>query len=178
LVVEKVLGPGEDLPGEWPVQGTTGYEFAEAVDGLFVDPEGGGRFEQVAAGTAGWEGPFGEVAAARKTMALRSLFSGEVTALVRELHALARADRYARDLSVGELATALSVVTARLAVYRTYTAAPDVRPQDRRRVEAAVRAARERLPGSTHPALAFLRRVLLLELPPNAGGGVAEGWVR
>ncbi len=178
LVVEKILGPGEDLVRAWPVHGTTGYEFAEAAGGLFVDADGVRRFERVAAGTAGWEGPFPEVVAARKTMVLRSLFSGEVTALVRELHALARADRYARDLSVGELATALSVVTARLHVYRTYTAGREVRPEDRRRIERAVREARERLPASAHPALAFLRRVLLLELAPTAAAGVVEGWMR
>ncbi|MDP9342723.1 MAG: malto-oligosyltrehalose synthase [Actinomycetota bacterium] len=178
LVVEKVLGPGEDLVGEWPVQGTTGYEFAEWAGGLFVDPDGVRRFERVAAEGAGWEGPFVEVAAARKTQVMRSLFSGELTALVRELHALARADRYARDLSVGELATALSLVTARLSVYRTYTAGPGVRREDRRRIERAVREARERLPQPAHAALAFLRRVLLLDLAPNAAAEVAEGWLR
>jgi (1->4)-alpha-D-glucan 1-alpha-D-glucosylmutase len=178
LVVEKILGPGEDLVEEWPVHGTSGYEFADVAGGLSVDPDGVGRFERVAAGMAGWEGPFVEVAAARKTLVLRSLFAGEVTAVVRELHELARADRYARDLSMGELATALSLVTARLAVYRTYAAGPEVRPEDCRLIERAVREARARLPGSSHAALAFLRRVLLLELLPNAAGEVVEGWVR
>ena len=40
LLVEKILGPGESLPAAWPVAGTTGYEFAEALAGLFVDPAG------------------------------------------------------------------------------------------------------------------------------------------
>jgi (1->4)-alpha-D-glucan 1-alpha-D-glucosylmutase len=178
LVVEKILGPGEGLAEEWPVQGTTGYEFADAAGGVFVDPDGARRFERAAADAAGWEGPFVEVAASRKTLVLRSLFSGEVAALVRELHALARVDRYARDLSVGELATALSVVTARLAVYRTFTAGPEVRPEDRRRVEGAVLEAWDRLPASAHQALAFLRRVLLLQLPSNAAAETAGAWLR
>src|SRR5262249_61627812 len=37
VVVEKILGPGEALPAAWPVAGTTGYEFAAIVNGLFVD---------------------------------------------------------------------------------------------------------------------------------------------
>src|SRR5207244_11922445 len=37
IVVEKILGAGEHLPGEWPVAGTTGYEFGAVVNNLFVD---------------------------------------------------------------------------------------------------------------------------------------------
>src|SRR5439155_5892236 len=37
IVVEKILGPDEQLPGDWPVPGTTGYEFASVVHGRFVD---------------------------------------------------------------------------------------------------------------------------------------------
>jgi len=37
LVVEKILGADERVPGEWPVHGTTGYEFASVVNQLFVD---------------------------------------------------------------------------------------------------------------------------------------------
>jgi len=37
--VEKILETGEQLR-DWPVQGTTGYEFANDVTALFVDPRG------------------------------------------------------------------------------------------------------------------------------------------
>ena len=37
--VEKILEPGEELP-DWPVEGTTGYEFMADAAGLFVDPAG------------------------------------------------------------------------------------------------------------------------------------------
>ena len=178
LVVEKILGLGEDLPPEWPVEGATGYEFAETVGGLFVDPDGVRRCEELAAAVAGWEGPFEEVAASRKAMVLRSLFAGELAALVRELSTLARADRHARDLSTGELATALSLVTARLAVYRTYTRDREVRPQDRRWIERAVEEARARLPRTSHPALAFLRRVLLIDLTKDAAAELVSGWLQ
>ena len=38
--VEKILEPGERLRPEWPVEGTTGYEFLNDVTALFVDPAG------------------------------------------------------------------------------------------------------------------------------------------
>ena len=40
IVVEKILGPDEPLPPEWPVAGTTGYDFLNLVNGLLVDRAG------------------------------------------------------------------------------------------------------------------------------------------
>jgi (1->4)-alpha-D-glucan 1-alpha-D-glucosylmutase len=40
IIVEKILEPGEALPRDWPVAGTTGYDFLNQAGGLFVDPEG------------------------------------------------------------------------------------------------------------------------------------------
>src|SRR5262249_20285885 len=37
LVIEKVTAPSERLPADWPVAGTTGYDFAPLLNGLFVD---------------------------------------------------------------------------------------------------------------------------------------------
>ncbi len=37
IVVEKILQPGEMLPGEWKTQGTTGYDFLGLVSQLFTD---------------------------------------------------------------------------------------------------------------------------------------------
>ncbi|MGN6416341.1 MAG: malto-oligosyltrehalose synthase, partial [Pseudobacter sp.] len=39
-VAEKILGPGEQLPSSWSLQGTTGYDFTAMVNRLFTVPEG------------------------------------------------------------------------------------------------------------------------------------------
>ena len=39
IAAEKILGHGEFLPDNWPVAGTTGYGFLNALNGLFVDAE-------------------------------------------------------------------------------------------------------------------------------------------
>ena len=49
LLVEKILMPGEVLPGSWPVDGTTGYDALREVGGVFVDPRGESVIDQVAA---------------------------------------------------------------------------------------------------------------------------------
>ena len=38
IVVEKILSRSEELPGNWPIDGTVGYEYLNALNGLFVDP--------------------------------------------------------------------------------------------------------------------------------------------
>ncbi|MHA6783796.1 malto-oligosyltrehalose synthase [Pseudonocardia saturnea] len=49
LLVEKILGVGEELPASWPVDGTSGYEALREVQGVFVDPDGAGLLTQFAA---------------------------------------------------------------------------------------------------------------------------------
>jgi (1->4)-alpha-D-glucan 1-alpha-D-glucosylmutase len=46
IVVEKILSAGESLRVEWPVDGTTGYEFLNALEDLFIDPDGFARIER------------------------------------------------------------------------------------------------------------------------------------
>ena len=47
VVVEKILARGEDLPDDWPVAGTTGYDYVNAANGIFVDPAGRRRIEEI-----------------------------------------------------------------------------------------------------------------------------------
>ena len=39
VVAEKILGADEPLVETWPVHGTSGYDFLNQVNGLFVDPD-------------------------------------------------------------------------------------------------------------------------------------------
>ena len=43
LVIEKILAPNEELLARWHVDGTTGYEFLNAVTGLAIDPRARAR---------------------------------------------------------------------------------------------------------------------------------------
>ena len=40
VLVEKILGTDEPLPDDWPVAGTTGYDFLNLLNGLFTKPQG------------------------------------------------------------------------------------------------------------------------------------------
>src|SRR6185437_3630817 len=71
IVVEKILGPDEELPGSWPVAGTSGYGFLNLVNRLFIDPSG---YRELLAGYArftGQKADFAEIARSAKLQIMR-----------------------------------------------------------------------------------------------------------
>jgi len=180
VVVEKILGRDEDLPEGWPVAGATGYEFADLVDGLFVDPAGVERVERSHAAVTGRPAGqgFEDVAARCQRLVLDQLFAGEGRTLAAHLHALGLEDRHGRDLTEDELRTALAEVMAWMPVYRTYAVRPPVSDPDRRIVERTVREAVRRLPDRYRRAVEFVRRVLLLDVGGNPEWTDVDSWIR
>jgi (1->4)-alpha-D-glucan 1-alpha-D-glucosylmutase len=82
--VEKILEPGEELR-EWPVEGTTGYEFLNDVLGIFIDPAAEEPLTELYCDVTGESRPFAEVAAEAKLELARTDFQPEVARLRRLL---------------------------------------------------------------------------------------------
>ncbi len=159
VLVEKILARHESLPDEWPVDGTTGYEFIDRVTGLLIDRDGWERLHAHHAAFTGRSESFDRVARAARLRVIDRLFPAELDALARTLAVIL--DRNDVEL----LRTALRAVSVGLRVYRTYIR-DAVRPEDRVEIEAAVRAAARH--GECDPAaLEALRSVLLLEGNPS-----------
>ena len=167
LVVEKILGRGEQLPRSWPVNGTTGYDFLNVLNGIFIDPQGLARLEEIYARHTGNYLPFAELCYRSNKLVMNTLFTGDVNALTHYLGALAARHRNARDIRMAELQEALVEVTACLPVYRTYTHCADPAPRDRACIEATLDLARRRTsPDRIGDAtFDFLRAVLLVNPP-------------
>jgi (1->4)-alpha-D-glucan 1-alpha-D-glucosylmutase len=167
IVVEKILGRTEELPTEWPVGGTTGYDFLNALNGIFVEPAGFGRLEEEYARRTGMYLPFAEVCYRSNKLVMEKLFPGDVNALGRHLGVLAAHHRQARDIRISELRELLVETTACLPVYRTYIHDFAVTERDRDRIERTLALARRRTSTEaiSDAAFAFVRSVLLLEPP-------------
>ena len=163
VLVEKILGEEETLPADWPVAGTTGYEFISAVTGLFTDPRGLARLRRLSRRR---ESPsrFRDLAVEKKRQVIDELFGGEMRALSARLATLAGGEEGIDQGACGEVIAAL---TAELPVYRTYIRAPRVGAQDRAYIETASAGAMRRARRRKWPALSFLRRVLLLDGPAD-----------
>jgi (1->4)-alpha-D-glucan 1-alpha-D-glucosylmutase len=171
VIVEKILSGAEKLPKEWPVEGTTGYEYLNAVNRLFVHPQGARKIEEIYYRFLGRELNYQDMLYQKKKLVMSTLLSAEMRYLGRQLSVLAEGDRYARDLSRMELAQALIETTACLAVYRTYIRSMEVPAEAKRDIGSAVDAARSRNPRLGATCLDFVRDVLLLK---DAGHLFAE----
>lgn len=178
VVVEKVLGGDEPLPEDWPVCGTTGYDFLNAVNGVFIEPQGLQMLEANYARFTGDTATFDDVCYSRNKLVMEQLFQGEVNALAHLLGKIAAGDRHARDLPFSELTQALVEVTACLPVYRTYIRDFEVSSRDRVYIDRALKAARRRTPRErvSSAAFDFLRCVLLLD-PPYYAESHKEEWL-
>jgi (1->4)-alpha-D-glucan 1-alpha-D-glucosylmutase len=163
VVVEKILSGQEELPREWPAQGTTGYEYLNAVNRLFLHPEGGRAAEQTYFSFLKNKVNYQDLLYQKKRLVMSTLLAVEMRYLGRLLGILAEHDRFARDLPRQDLAQALIEVTACFPVYRTYIREMNVPNDARRYIEAAVAAARSRRPRVDSSCFDFVRSVLLME---------------
>jgi (1->4)-alpha-D-glucan 1-alpha-D-glucosylmutase len=178
VLVEKILGEEERLPPEWPVHGTTGYDFLNALNGVFISARGVKALDDVYARFNGMAQDFRETVHRSKKLIMDTLFAGEMHSLGQHLGRLAEQDRYARDLPRKELRAALIEVTACFPVYRTYARSPELSARDVRHITKALKWAQQRSTEASIPVFDFLRRVLLLEIPPALAGTEREEWLR
>jgi (1->4)-alpha-D-glucan 1-alpha-D-glucosylmutase len=163
LVVEKILGPDEQLPGSWPVAGTSGYGFLNLVNQLFTDPAGGPELLRGYREFTGQQASFAEITHQAKLEIMREDLAAEVERLTAQLAEICERHRRQRDYTRRELRESLREVLAAFAVYRCYPRpGHEVTFADRAKVAAAVTAARQRRPDLDPELFDFIGRLLVL----------------
>ncbi|MGA4645527.1 malto-oligosyltrehalose synthase [Limisphaera sp. 4302-co] len=166
IVAEKILQPDETLPEDWPVDGTTGYEFIRRVTGLFVDPSGEGPLTDFYARFTGEPAEFARVLEQSKRLVLDDLLVTEMNRLVRLLQDLTERHWRLRDLSAEDLRTGLTELICQLPVYRTYVqpSREKVAPHDETMLACAFENARRRHPALPAEVFDLLEQVLRLRI--------------
>jgi (1->4)-alpha-D-glucan 1-alpha-D-glucosylmutase len=174
VVVEKILARDEQLPEDWPVAGTTGYDWLNLAGGLFVEKEGAESLRTAFSEFTGWDQPWEELVHDAK---ISLLYGSLSTDLSRVADCLARAceeHRRHSDHTRRELRECLAEIAACFPVYRTYVApGRPVSGQDAAVIKRAVLEAGIRRPDLDGELLSFVRDVLLLELTGAAESEVA-----
>jgi (1->4)-alpha-D-glucan 1-alpha-D-glucosylmutase len=167
ILIEKILGSGEALRCDWAVAGTTGYEFLNALEAVFVDPEGLGALTD-------WY----RVTILRRRASYRSLLLAAKRSIlktslwpdVRRLSRLLALALPGERASPRELQEAIIEVIASLTVYRTYRSrrAREDGTEDQIRIEHAVAGALRDGRAAAH-AVHALSGALLGELGDDGG---------
>ena len=179
LLVEKILAHDETLRPDWPVSGTTGYEFMNLVNGLFVDPAGEASLTETYERFIRREADYAEVAAEAKRLIITNNLASELKVLASMLYRLAQQNWSTRDFTLTGLRRALLDVATYFPVYRTYVTADHVDDMDRRCIDRAVDAAKRNTRSPDLSIYDFVRSVLTTDLARAEGRGyVAEDVVR
>ncbi|MGI8609492.1 MAG: malto-oligosyltrehalose synthase [Candidatus Dormibacteria bacterium] len=118
LLVEKILEPGESLPVSWPVDGSTGYDFIQRLQGVFIDPSAESPLTRFYSDFTGERAAYADVVRSAKLEAAQRLFVPDVARLERLLDGVCRAAGV-NVTSAQRIAVIEQVATA-LPVYRTY----------------------------------------------------------
>ncbi len=164
LIAEKILTGNERLPKQWPIDGTTGYEFANLVNGLFVDRSAAEKLERIYRSFTGISAEFADVVYLCKRHILKVVLASELNVLANLLSRIALASRYTCDFTLNSLRSALGEIIASFPVYRTYVNGPEVSDEDRRYVEKAVVAAKKRSNAADLSVFDFVQRILLIDV--------------
>jgi (1->4)-alpha-D-glucan 1-alpha-D-glucosylmutase len=170
VVVEKILSRGEPLPEDWPVHGTSGYDFATTVGGLFADGANERAITDVYERFIGARMDFDALVYQKKKLVLETSLASELNVLAHALNRLSERDRHSRDFTLGLLTDALREVIACFPVYRTYVYEGTDAPAegDRIAIARAIRGAMQRNPAMDASIFRFVRSVLMLDFPPTA----------
>ena len=174
VVVEKILEPRESLPREWPVRGTSGYDFVYQGSQVFIRKENERRFTEFYVKLTGEATDPETIIYESKLNVMRNALSSETYVLTNLLSRLAAANRRARDFTDDLLESAIRETIACFPVYRTYI---DDRGQyterDRAFIRQAIGRAKQRNRETDESVFDFLENTLLLQ--GRSGAEIDQG---
>ena len=166
IVGEKILEPGEWMRTEWPVQGTSGYDFLNVVMGVLVDREGLKRLGEHYTAFTGDDTEFPVVAHDKKIAVTQEALGSDVNRLASLFVNICEGNRDERDFTRAEIRRAIREVAACFSVYRTYVVPErnEISAEDRMRIERATESAKRNRLDIDGGLFDFMRDVLTLKV--------------
>ena len=164
LVIEKILTGAERLPTDWPVCGTTGYDFASLLNGLFIDPDAAMSMDRIYRSFVDDEIDLDDLTYGCRKLIIRVALASELNVLATKLTRIALSKRRTCDFTLNSLRDAITEVVASFSVYRTYVSPSGVSDTDVRYIRSAIALAKSRSPAADTSIFDFLAEVLLTSI--------------
>jgi (1->4)-alpha-D-glucan 1-alpha-D-glucosylmutase len=176
IVVEKILELNESLPAEWPVQGTTGYDFMNYANGVFVEGESEPSFTRVYTEFTGVSLDYEDLLYEKQKLLIDRHLAGDLDNLTYVLKKISITTRAGIDLTWIGLKRALEEMAALFPVYRTYTDGEQVSEQDRNYIKEAIEKAKARNADLVRE-LDFIEKVLWMDCPAHLSDDEKRLWL-
>ncbi|MER3447166.1 MAG: malto-oligosyltrehalose synthase [Candidatus Dadabacteria bacterium] len=161
-VVEKILDLKESLPSFWPIQGTTGYEFLNYVNGIFCDMRNEREFNEIYLDFTGLTISYDDLVAEKKRLIIGKHMAGDIDNLAHMMKRISGRHRHGSDITLYGLRRALVEVMALFPVYRTYINQDVLSEDDKLYIKEAVKRAMRTNPGLLNE-LDFIEQFLLVK---------------
>jgi len=161
VVAEKILSGQEPLPPRWALHGTTGYNYLNDLNGIFVNGAHARRMRRTYAKLTGHLEPFDDVVYASKRLIMETGLASELNVLAHMLNRIGKGNRRSRDFTLESLRDVITEVVACFPVYRTYVDEQGWTAADRAIVERAIARAQLRNPAMERSLFDFFREVML-----------------
>jgi len=167
IVAEKILVGEETLPDDWPIDGTTGYDFLAAVGGLFTDPAGAAEIEAHFLELTDETVDFETRVVGLKRRVLDELLGADLSRLTGQLLRVCESRRRHRDYTRPGLREILAALVSLFPVYRTYVRAghEPVSPRDAAFLDRVFARLREERPDLDPELADFIRGLLSGAVP-------------
>lgn len=176
LVVEKILEPQETLPSNWEIQGTSGYDLLNYLNGVFICQEHKAEFDQIYRRFTGITQTHQQVVSHCKRLIIDRNLAGDIDNLAHLIKQIANKTRKGNDFTLYGLRRAIAEFLAIFPIYRTYINAEGQRQTDSTYIQASLKAAREHTPQLANE-LHFLEKLLLLKFDPPLAQADRDQWL-
>ncbi|HVF54183.1 MAG TPA: malto-oligosyltrehalose synthase [Actinomycetota bacterium] len=176
IVVEKILEGDESLPEDWPVEGTSGYDFLSWSTSFLVDPAGENPLTQTYESFTGATSGLAEQAFESKRFIVAEVLASDLERLTEAFVAVCERHPDYRDYTRSEVRAMLAVLAAAWPVYRTYVRSGSVLPAAKAVVAHAIHHALSMERSVDERLLEFAGEVIVLEHAGDAEERFVARW--
>lgn len=176
ITVEKILQPGEELPKNWPIQGTSGYDYLNYLNGIFCKTGNEDHFTQIYWDFTGTRTTSEQIVPEKKHLIIERNLAGDIDNLTFLLKKIASKYRYGNDFTINGLKRALAEVLTRFPIYRTYINQEGISASDRPYIQEVIEAAKANTP-LLQNELNFIEKLLLLEYDDSLTQAEKDQWL-
>ncbi len=166
LIGEKILEAGEFLRPEWPIDGTSGYDFMNTVMAVLLQPRGMAELSKIYSEYIGDATSFAAIAHDKKQLVMQQTLGSDVNRLTSLFVQICECNRNQRDFTRVEINRAIRELAACFAIYRTYVQPEreEITDEDRNYIDQATECAKSSRTDVDPELLKFLRDVLLMRV--------------
>ncbi|MFH1282772.1 MAG: malto-oligosyltrehalose synthase [bacterium] len=176
-VVEKILDNGEQIPSSWAVQGSTGYDFLNKLNGIFCNIKNKRKFTYEYAKFTELRMLYTELVAEKKRLVIGKHMAGNIDNLARDIKRISGKDKFGIDVTLYGLRRALVEFMTMFQVYRTYINAQSYSDNDQRYIREALEKAIMSNPGLIYE-FRFIERFFALGLDKNLDKNEKNEWLK